>query len=324
VVWTASIYDQALAYRAWRELAAMNRAAGDETAARRWDAEADSLHSAVNVHLWQPDKGFYRTHLHLTPLAHNFDEDRMVTIANAVAIMSGLTDSSQNAVILSALEGARLEAGALKPGLVLYPPYPEGFFAQPFMGPGTYQNGGVWDWWGGWQVLAEFESGYSQMAHTHLLQTAVDWATHPGQIFEWQHVTTLTGAGGDRYTGAAGIYAQVVVEGLYGVYLPLDGPSLSPRLADWPGSITARQPANGSSLSYSYQPSAERLDMVYETLHQSPTLPLRLLLPPGFSPGEVWLDGRPLVWDTIILGWDTYLTATLPTGRHSLVVESRD
>ena len=324
VVWTASIYDQALAYRAWRELAAMNRAVGDEATAQNWDTEAESLRSAVNAYLWQPDRGFYRTHLHLTPLAHDFDEDAIVSIANAVAMISGLTDSSQDAGILSVLEEARLEAGARKTGLVLYPPYPTGFFAQPFMGSGTYQNGGVWDWWGGWQVLAEFESGYSQMARTHLSQTAADWATHPAQIFEWQDVTTLTGAGGDQYAGAAGVYAQVVVEALYGVRLSLDGPSLSPRLADWPGSIAVHQPANGSYLRYSYQPSAERLDMAYETLHQAPTFPLRLLLLPGFTPGEAWLDGRPLAWDTFTLGQDTYLTTTLPTGRHSLVVESQD
>jgi hypothetical protein len=324
VVWTASIYDQALAYRAWLELGAMNRAAGEEATAQRWEAEAEALRDAVDAYLWQPDRGFYRTHLHLTPLAHAFDEAEMVSIANAVAMISGLTDAAQDAAILAALEEARLEAGAGKPGLVLYPPYPDGFFAQPFMGPGTYQNGGVWDWWGGWQVLAEFESGYSEVGRVHLSQTAADWATHPGEIFEWQAVTTLAGAGGDRYAGAAGVYAQAIVEGLYGVRLSLDGPALSPRLGDWPGSIVAHQPANGLYLRYAYQPSAERLDVTYETVHQAPTFPLRLLLPPGFTAGEVWLDGRPLAWDTFTLGQDTYLAATLPTGRHSLVVENRD
>jgi hypothetical protein len=62
--------------------------------------------------------------------------------------------------------------------------------------------------------------------------------------------------------------------------------------------------------------------MAYETVHQAPTFYLRLLLPPGFSPGEVWLDGTPLAWDTLTLDQDTYLTATLPTGHHSLVVEA--
>jgi hypothetical protein len=256
VVWTASIYDQALAYRAWRELAAMHRAVGDEATAQRWEAEADALRRAANAYLWQPERGFYRTHVHLTYLLHPFDEDGMISIANAVAMICGLTYASQNAAILAALAQAQVEAGAGKPGLTLYPPYPDGFFAQPFMGPGTYQNGGVWDWWGGWQVLAEFESGYSQTARAHLAQTAADWATHPGEIYEWQAATTLTGAGGDRYTGAAGIYAQAIVEGLYGVRLSLAGPTLSPRLGDWPGGVAVHQPATGFYLRYTYQPSA--------------------------------------------------------------------
>jgi hypothetical protein len=62
--------------------------------------------------------------------------------------------------------------------------------------------------------------------------------------------------------------------------------------------------------------------MAYETVHQAQTFPLRLLLPPSFSPAEVWLDGTPLAWDTLILGQDTYLTATPPSGHHSLVVEA--
>jgi len=248
----------------------------------------------------------------------------MVSIANAVAMICGLTDASQDAAIVAALERAQLEAGAGKPGLTLYPPYPDGFFAQPFMGPGSYQNGGVWDWWGGWQVLAEFRSGHSQAARAHLAQAAADWATHPGQIFEWQGATTLAGAGGDQYTGAAGIYAQAIVEGLYGVRLSLAGPTLSPRLGDRPGGIAVHQPTSGLYLHYTYQPSAGRLDMAYETDYQAPGFPLHLLLPTSFTPGQVRVDGTPLAWDEFTLGQDTYLTATLPTGPHFLVVESRD
>lgn len=323
VVWTASIYDQAIAYRAWRELAAMNRAVGDEATAQLWEAEADALRRATNAHLWQPKRGFYRTHLHLTPLEHEFDEDAMVSIANAVAMICGLTDAAQNAGIVAALEGARLEAGARKPGLVLYPSYPAGFFALPRMSSGgVYQNGSVWDWWGGWQVLAEFESGYSEMARTHLSQTAADWAVHPGQIFEWQEVTTLAGHGGNRYTGAAGTYTQAIVEGLYGVRLSLAEPTLSPRLGDWPGSITVYQPASDLYLRYNYRPAANSLAIVYETNHQAPTFSLRLLLPHGFTLGQVQLDGVPLAWERLTLGRDVYLVATLSTGRHHLVVES--
>lgn len=320
VVWTASIYDQALAYRAWRELAAMNSALGDRSEARRWEDEADAARRAANVYLWQPERGFYATHVHLTPLAHSFDEGEMVSIANAVAVVCGLTDEAQTATILAALEEARLEAGAAKVGLVLYPPYPAGFFAQPFMKPGEYQNGGVWDWWGGWQVLAEFEAGYSQMARLHLAQTALDWASHPGQIFEWQEVKSLNGRGGDLYAGAAGIYAQVILEGLFGVVLSNEGLTLSPRLGDWPGSVVVHQPGRGLRLRYTYQPSAAGLALAYETRDQAGSFPLRLLLPPGFGPGAVRLDGQSLAWNQISVGRDQYLKAVVPEGRHLLEV----
>jgi hypothetical protein len=187
------------------------------------------------------------------------------------------------------------------------------------MRSGVYQNGGVWDWWGGWQVLAEFQTGYSQVARTHLLQTAADWAAHPGQIFEWQEVSTLAGHGGDQYAGAAGVYAQAIVEGLYGVSLSLASPALSPRLGDWPGSIVVRQPANGLFLRYTYQPSADRLALSYETNHPALAFPLHLLLPPGFEPGQVRLDGVPLASERVSQGRDVVLAASLPTGYHSLV-----
>jgi hypothetical protein len=324
VVWTASIYDQALAYRAWGELARMNQAAGDEAEARRWQAEADALRRAVNQHLWQPELGFFRTHMHLSPLVHKFDEGEMVSIANAVAIVCGLTDAAQNASILAALETARLEAGAGKPGLVLFPPYPDGFFAMPYMGAGNYQNGGVWDWWGGWQVLAEFQSGYSQLARAHLWQTADDWAKHPGRIFEWQQATSLAGHGGDQYAGAAGVYAQAIVEGLYGVSLSPGSLILSPRLGDWPGSVTVHQPATGLNAGYSYQPSEANLALTYQTNHSSASFSLNLLLPPGFKPETVYLDSEPLAWEAYHLGQDLYLTTFLPTGEHSLDVAAAE
>ncbi len=321
-VWTASIYDQALAYRAWRELAEMNNAVGNETAVQHWDNEAEALRRAANAYLWQPERGFYRTHLHLTLLRHKFDEDGMVSIANAVAIRCGLTDAGQEAAIIAALEEARLAAGAAKPGVSLYPPYPPGFFAitRLHYGP-AYQNGGLWDWWGGWQVLAEFESGYSDLARAHLRQTAADWAKHPGQVFEWQYADTLAGQGGNQYAGAAGVYAQVIIEGLYGVHLSLNDPALTPRLGDWPGRIAAYQPASGLYLRYAYQPAAANLTLTYETNDRRPSWPLRLLLPSGFTPVQARIDQTAIVWQSLTKGRDTYLTAALPTGRHVLVIE---
>jgi hypothetical protein len=322
VVWTASIYDQALAYRAWHELAEMNRALGYEGAVERWQAYAKEQQHKTNIYLWQPIRGYYRTHLHLTPFNHQFDEDAIVSIANAVSIRSGITDVSKTSSIITALEGARLSAGANKPGVVLFPAYPQAFFDPPRMSyPGSYQNGGIWDWWGGWQVLAEFEGGYSDLARLHLLQTAVDWTKYPGKIYEWQQVRSLKGEGGDQYAGAAGIYAQTIIEGLYGVRLSLDGATLSPRLADWAGSISVHQAGSKQSLRYSYQPTANRLTLIYESTHKNRTFPLQLLLPSTFTVGQAFLDGNPWATQEIKIGQDRYLVGRLPSGQHEVRVE---
>ena len=325
VVWTASIYDQALAYRAWRELAEMNDALGYEAGVERWEKYAEQLQHKAEIYLWMPERGYYRTHLHLTHLTHlnhEFDEDAIVSIANAVSIRSGITDVSKTSAIIGALEQARVSAGANKPGVVLFPAYPQGFFDTPRMSlAGSYQNGGVWDWWGGWQVLAEFEEGYSELARYHLAQTAADWTRYPGKIYEWQQVTSLKGEGGDQYAGAAGIYAQVIIEGLYGVRLSLDGASLSPRLADWAGSINVHQPGSNQFLRYNYEPSDDRLLLVYENNHKNRTFPLQLLLPKTFTVGQAFLDGNPWPTQEVTIGQDKYLVGRLPNGRHEVSVE---
>ncbi len=324
VVWTASIYDQALAYRAWRELATMHRAIGHEVNAQFWDDEAEVLRGATNAYLWQAERGFYRTHVHLTPLHHNFNEDAIVSIANAVAIACGLTNATQNERIIAKLKDVQWATGALKAGMVIYPPYPKGFFVMPTLAqPGTYQNGGIWDWWGGLQILAEFEVGYSELARQHLMQTADDWAIHPAQIFEWQALN-LAGHGGTQYAGAAGVYAQVVIEGLYGVRLSQTELRLSPRLGDGAGRIIAQQPPSGIYLRYTYQPTKDSLLLAYDTNTPENDFPLRLLLPHDFKPSQAWLDHVPLNWQQTTLGQDVYLEATLPSGQHLLVVKNAD
>ncbi|MDM8519876.1 hypothetical protein QUF64_07495 [Anaerolineales bacterium HSG6] len=323
VVWTASIYDQALAYRAWRALAIMNRAVDNEVLAQTWLVEAKALRQAVDTHLWQPERGFYRTHKHLTPFEHDFDEGEIVSIANAVAIQSGLTDPAQTATIIANLQRIQQEAETAKAGLVLYPPYPQDAFGMHDVRPSTYQNGGIWDWWAGWQLMAEFKTGHSQLAQNHLIQTAEDWATHPNQIFEWQTLDML-GRKGDQYAGAAGIFTEVIVEGLYGVHLSRFDPSLSPRLGAWPGTIMANQKPSGLYLRYMYQPSAQNIELRYDTNIAPENFPLELLLPPNFEPSQLLLDGSPHDWVLTTLGDDTYLTATIPSGEHRLLVRSSE
>lgn len=317
--WTASIYDQALTHRALHELAEMNTAVGNEERARDLLDRAETLHQQVQELLWQPEKGFYLTHVHLTPLTHSFDETEMVSIANAVAVRCGLADDEQAARIFERLERVREEAGAPKPGVVLYPPYPDGTFSAERMRPGHYQNGALWDWWAGWQVLGEFESGNSQLARGHLAQIAADWAAHPGQIFEWQALEDSTGFGPVDYAGAAGTVGEAVVAGLFGVTIDRGGVELRPRLGDEEGFIRVFQPSTDRYAAYRYTPRTNALYLDYGTDGPEPVC-AAVLLPPSHAVQEVRLDDQVVPHEVETVGSDSYATAEVPSGIHRLVV----
>jgi hypothetical protein len=207
--WTASIYDQAVAFRALRQLAEMSLAAGQDDRALFLLARADDLRLATNKFLWMPERGYYRIHIHITPLTHSgFSEDSMVSIGNAVAMYCGLTTDEQERSIVKKLEEARLAAGARKPGLSVFPAYPTGFFATVQRNRGEYQNGGLWDWWGGIQMSAEFQRGFSDLALAHLYQVAADWARHPGVIWEWSLPTADLGRGSKAMPVQRGQWAK--------------------------------------------------------------------------------------------------------------------
>ena len=313
--WTASLYDQALAYRALRELAEMNQAVGDGRRADELLGRAEELRRRAQEVLWQPERGFFCTHVHLTPLEHPFDEDEMVSIANAVAVRCGLADERQALSIFARLEQARVEAGARKPGVVLFPPYPEGTFAEARMAPGHYQNGALWDWWAGWQILAEFEMGRSDMARTHLLQVADEWAGHVGQVFEWQMIDDHSGFGPADYAGAAGTVGQSVLQGLFGVYVTHGGVTLQPRLASWEGFVRVHQPATGRYAAYRYTPRADNLYLDYGTSGPAP-VDIAVLVPENHAVQQVYVDGVAIPHTLSARGDDVYCVIEAPTGIH--------
>jgi hypothetical protein len=213
--WTMSIYDQAVAFRALGELAEMCQSAGQADRARMLLARAEDLRQSTNRFLWMPERGYYRLHVHITPLTHyDFNEDDMVAIGNIAAVYAGMTTDEQERSIVKNLEQARLAAGARKPGLSLYPAYPTSFFATTQRNRGEYQNGGVWDAWGGIQVAAEFQHGFSDMGLAHLYQIAADWAQHPSTIWEWSLPGAASGQGARSNATAAGAVGGSIINGL--------------------------------------------------------------------------------------------------------------
>lgn len=278
--WTVSIYDQAIAYAALQGLARLNAATGRDQLRARWQGEAIEVRAQTNAVLWMdgPDRGYYRMHQHLAPnnVHHELNEDDVVAIGNAAAIYYGLAEPDKIDRILAALERARLEAGASKPGLTLYPAITG--WLQVQMDPRTYQNGALWDWWAGRQISAEFWSGYWNLAREHLFMVARDWSTHPGQVREWESPWIRRNGQDQAYVGAAAVVGQAIVEGLFGVEMVGREVRLAPRLDDLSGGVRVYQPATDIYVAYEYNATERGESMEYGT--NSPTalsvrLPIR-------------------------------------------------
>lgn len=330
--WTYSIYDQSLAFSALMELSEMNSAVGQADMAERYYRQAQSLRQRTTELLWMPERGYFRIHGHLDPeFKHPFNEDEIIAIGNAAALYYGLADSAQATRIVEVLERARRESGAYKPGLTLHPPYPGGTFADPHMAWRVYQNGAVWDWWGGRQVMGEFLSGHAAQATEHLLLVANDWATHPGLVFEWESPWLNRFSHDYRYAGAAAVMAEALVEGLFGLSVDHDRVQLQPRLGTREGYVRAHVPSTDryAAYRYGYDASARTIQLRFGTNSPSP-VSIKVLLPslgqPSGGEAGLWqamLDDKPVAHRIERIGLDTFLATEAQAGEHLLVIRPR-
>jgi Tol biopolymer transport system component len=320
---TISLYDQALVYQALNELAEMNDSVGDAQSAVRYRTWAEGIRVKAFQHLWQPDKGFYRTHIHIgadkLKVLHPIDEDKIISITNAVAVFGGMTTPQQDAAIFDNLDRARRSVSASKPGVSLYPPYPSGFFLYPNMGEGIYQNGGLWDWWGGVQVLAEFQRGYSRRALEHLSQVAVDWGRHPMAMAEWQIASTGDLRGSTDYGAGAATMTEAVIEGLYGVTFDRGRVVLSPRLGENDGFIRVYQPASDLYATYEYAYRQTAIVITYRSNTRENIL-TRVVIPSGRTVTSVKVDAADAQFAMEKLGEDVTCIFLAPPGEHEATI----
>jgi hypothetical protein len=320
--WTVSIYDQAIGYAALRGLARLNAAAGQDDNTARWDGAANELQASTDAALWMagPSRGYYRIHLHVAPdnVHHDFNEDDVVAIGNAAAVYYGLAQPDKVPRILAALERARVDANAPKPGLTLSPAYPGWYQVQ--MDQRMYQNGALWDWWAGRQISGEFWSGYWSLARSHLLMVARDWATHPGQVREWESPWLRRNGQDQAYAGAAAVVGQSVVEGLFGVNVTGRQVQLTPRLDDMDGGVRVYEAATDIYAAYEYEGTNSRATIQYGS--NSPNA-LSVRLPVRWRDGtRVRLDERdvlPVNYERV--GEVLLANVTVPSGTHRVDVE---
>jgi hypothetical protein len=184
---------------------------------------------------------------------------------------------------------------------------------------GEYQNGGLWDWWGGIQMTAEFENGHSALARAHLNLIARDWASHPQEIYEWQDLSTGEGWGAHNYSSGAATVSEAIVQGLFGITIDQDGAAIEPRLAKHNGQIRVLQPATGLYVSYDYRYERDFVALDYGSNHPGP-IQIAVLLAPGRNIEEVSIDGQRVSHHTETLLHDSYCAFQGPSGVHRAVI----
>ncbi len=268
--WTADIYDQSMFYKACIDLSELFESLDKENKAIFWRQWANSIKINTNKWLWMEEKGYYRIHLHLDRLVHDFDEDDIfATGGNTQAVLSGIADKEKVRRIIETALKRQKEYGLSTLSGTLLPPYPAGFFKHPLMdAPFEYQNGAQWDWFGGRLVLAMFENGFSQVAREKLLEIATKNLNNRG-FFEWDNREGV-GWGSDFYCGSAASIGRALFEGYFGIKIGRKNMSLEPKLGKDSGKIAVLIPANNLFFAYEYEfeQEAKKLTMKFNSNHE--------------------------------------------------------
>lgn len=314
---TISPFDQAWYFRALHDYATMLNAVGRTADAEAQRARAAHVQADTHALLWQSKRGHYRVHAHATDWTDPFDEDAVIPISNVLAIYAGIASPEQLVPIFEATAHAESAAGTNRAGLTLSPPYPDDFFQSRRMAGGEYQNGAVWDWWGGLQIVSEFEHGHAERAINHLDAVGRAWEAVDG-VHEWFHIPSQSGQGSTQFAGAAATMAQAVIRGLFGVEVATDGYRVTCRLGDRSGGLRAVRPEGGTvEVVQTVDAASIALDIRADTGTNGLAA---LRLPDGWDNVVAFINGRPVESRRWQAGNDSYLGLwTIGPGIHSIV-----
>ncbi|HVR72113.1 MAG TPA: trehalase family glycosidase [Vicinamibacteria bacterium] len=320
------VYTNALFYRATRALAGLYRRAGQPAAAARWEEQAAGVRAAVQRHLWQEERGFFRMHLPVAgPAPPALDDSNFFGMGgNALALLYGLADERQAARVSEVAERRRRTSGIATIAAVLLPPYPRGVFRHPILSePFTYQNGGQWDWFAGRFLLAQFERGEAARARAQLAAVAARIVRSRG-LYEWS-TRHGEGRGSAHYAGSAGALGAALFHGLFGIDLRAERLDIRVRLGDHPrGEVHVHQPATGTWVRYLYSHDgrARTMTLDYES-NAGGRGTVGLLLPPGATPSAARLGDRARAFRVETVGRDRYVVLDTDWRRQRLVVSLR-
>lgn len=172
-----------------------------------------SLADNCRKHLWDDANKKFIPHIYLekgSPFPPDFDENQIYYFGGtAIAIESGLLSSEEIKASLDEMIRRVKLAGAASIGLTLYPPYPEGYFANKIMNPEySYQNGGDWTWFGGRMIQQLVKHGFIEEAYEQISPMVKRVKDNNG-FFEWYSVDNKP-RGSGTFRGEAGVLYEAI------------------------------------------------------------------------------------------------------------------
>jgi GH15 family glucan-1,4-alpha-glucosidase len=203
------IYDNAMLVIALNNLTEMI-----PSAKQKWNPIKESITNNCRKHLWDSTRQKFIPHIYLengSPFPADFNEKEIYYFGGtAIAIEAGLLSKDEIKVSLDEMIKRTKQAGAATIGLTLYPPYPNGYFANKIMNPEySYQNGGDWTWFGGRMIQQLIKYGFVQEAYEQI-QPMLKRVKDNNGFYEWYSLDNKP-RGSGTFRGEAGVLYSAIV-----------------------------------------------------------------------------------------------------------------
>lgn len=179
----------------------------------KWKKIKEDVVNNCRKYLWDKKKQKFKPHIYLkdSPFPADFDEDEIYYFGGtAIAIEAGLLNDKEIKTSIDEMIKRVRQAGAASIGLTLYPPYPDGFFANKIMNPVySYQNGGDWTWFGGRMIQQLIQHGFIKEAYEQV-QPMVKRVIDNNGFYEWYSVDNKP-RGSGTFRGEAGVLYKAIL-----------------------------------------------------------------------------------------------------------------
>ncbi len=180
----------------------------------KWGTIRNSIATNSRKYLWDEQNRKFIPHIYLekgSPFPADFDENQIYYFGGtAIAIEAGLLSKEEIKISIDEMISRVKQAGAPSIGLTLYPPYPEGYFANKIMNPVySYQNGGDWTWFGARMIQQLINNGFVEEAYREI-QPMVKRVKENNGFYEWYSINNEP-RGSGTFRGEAGVLYTAIV-----------------------------------------------------------------------------------------------------------------